>query len=64
MSPIFQALFPGVSPIGDWVYKNITMAASRVFSISAGLGGIVLAVRLLMGKENSMLGFFTSKEED
>jgi hypothetical protein len=64
MSPIFQALFPGVSPIGDWVYKNITMAASRVFSISVGLGGIVLAVRLLMGKENSMLGFFTSKEED
>lgn len=63
-SPLFQALFPWLSPIGEWVYKNITMAAGRVFSISAGLGGIVLAVRLLMGKESSMLGFFTSKEEE
>jgi len=63
-SPLFQAVFPQLSPIGEWVYKYVTMAAGRVFSISAGLGGIVLAVRLLMGKESSMLGFFTSREED
>jgi hypothetical protein len=63
-SPLGESLFPGLAPIGAWFDSYVTMAASRVFSISSGLGGIVLAVRLLMGKENSMLGLFTRKEAE
>ena len=63
-APFSEALFPFMAPIGDWFQDYLGSAASRVFSISAGLGGLVLAMRLLLGKEMAMLGLFSRKEEE
>jgi hypothetical protein len=40
------------------------MAATRVFGFSAALGGIVLAIRLLLGKEMAMIGLIRRKEKE
>ena len=40
------------------------MAATRVFAISAALGGIVLAIRLMAGKEMAMIGLIRRGEEE
>lgn len=63
-APFSEALFPGFAPYGTWFQDYLGSAASRVFSISAGLGSIVLAIRLLLGKEMAMLGLFSRKEAD
>jgi hypothetical protein len=62
-TPLGQILFPWASPIGFWLTDYLAMAANRVFLISIALGGIVLAIRLLLGKEMAMIGLIRRKEE-
>jgi hypothetical protein len=63
-APMAQYLLPFFSPIGEWLTSYLAMAATRVFGFSAALGGIVLAIRLLMGKEMAMIGLLRRKEEE
>jgi hypothetical protein len=63
-APLGEYLFPYFGPIGSWLVNNLAMAASRVFTISATLGGIVLAIRLLAGKEMAMIGLIARREKD
>lgn len=62
-APLGEYLFPWMGPIGSWMVNNVAMAATRVFGISATLGGIVLAIRLLVGKEMAMVGL-VRREKD
>lgn len=63
-APMTENMFPWISPIGTWLNDYLAMSASRVFSITAALGGIVLAIRLLMGREMAMIGIIRRKEAD
>lgn len=63
-APLGEYLFPWFGPIGSWLVNNLAMAATRVFTISATLGGIVLAIRLLAGKEMAMVGLITRREKE
>jgi hypothetical protein len=63
-APLTEYLFPVFSQPGLWLQNNLAMAATRVFGFSAALGGIVLAIRLLMGKEMAMIGLIRKKEKE
>lgn len=63
-APLGELLFPYIGPVGSWMVSDVGMAATRVFTISATLGGIVLAIRLLTGKEMAMVGLITRREKD
>jgi len=63
-APLGEYLFPYIGPVGSWMVNNVGMAATRVFAISATLGGIVLAVRLLTGKEMAMVGLLSRRKKD
>jgi hypothetical protein len=63
-APVGEFFFPWVSPIGKWLTDNLAMAATRVFAISAALGGVVLGIRLMYGKEMAMIGLIRRREEE
>jgi hypothetical protein len=63
-APLTEYLLPVFSQPGLWLQNNLAMAATRVFGFSAALGGIVLAIRLLTGKEMAMIGLIRKKEKE
>lgn len=63
-APMGEFFFPQLSPLGTWLTNYLAMAATRVFGISAALGGIVLAIRLLAGKEMAMIGLIRRREDE
>ena len=60
-APLGEYLFPFIGPVGTWMVQDVAMAASRVFTITATLGGIVLAIRLLAGKEMALIGLIARR---
>lgn len=62
-APLGEYLLPWLGPVGTWMVQDVGMAASRVFTISATLGGIVLAIRLLTGKEMALVGLLSKREK-
>lgn len=63
-APAGELMAPQLAPLGTWLTNYLAMAATRVFGISAALGGIVLAVRLLAGKEMAMIGLIRRREDE
>ncbi len=63
-APLTEYYLPWFSQPGLWLQNNLIMAATRVFGFSAALGGIVLAIRLLLGKEMAMIGLIRRKEKE
>jgi len=63
-APLTEYIFPFFSLPGQWLQNNLAMAATRVFGFSAALGGIVLAIRLFLGKEMAMIGLIRKKEQE
>jgi hypothetical protein len=60
-APIAAIVWDGFVPIGNWLNNYLGMSISRTFAIVTALGGIILAVRFLSGKEMGMVG--VKKEE-
>jgi len=63
-APVTSWLFPGFDAIGGWLVNNLGMAITRTFAIISALGGIVLAVRLLTGKEMGITGLLKGKTKE
>jgi len=63
-APLTEYYLPFFSQPGLWLQNNLAMAATRVFGFSAALGGIVLAIRLVLGKEMGMIGLIRRKEKE
>jgi len=53
--PIGPALIPGLAPLADWCLMTFNKGATRGGTIAVGLGGLVLALRTLIGKETSAI---------
>jgi hypothetical protein len=60
-APVAATIWTGFEPIGAWMNNYLGMSITRVFAIVTALGGIILAVRFLSGREMGMVG--ASKEE-
>jgi uncharacterized membrane protein YccC len=55
-APLTGAYAPWLEPIALYFGDTFGMAAGRMFLISVTVGAIVFGVRVLMGKEQSVLG--------
>ena len=55
-APLTGAYAPWLEPIALYFGNTLGMAAGRMFLISVTVGAIVFGVRVLMGKEPSVLG--------
>ena len=63
-APFSSYLYPGFDTIGSWLVNNLGMAITRTFAIISALGGIVLAVRLLTGREMGITGLLKGKKKE
>lgn len=55
-APLTGAMFPGINPIGVYFGATFVTAVGSMFLISVTVGAIVFGVRVLLGKEPSVLG--------
>jgi hypothetical protein len=60
-APFTGAFFPQLTPYSLYITSTLVSAAGRMFLISVTVGAIVFGMRVLMGKETSILG--AAKEE-
>jgi hypothetical protein len=54
-APLMTSMWPGFTPIGDWIFSVPNMATMRAVIIGAALGAIALAMRVLLGIERGYL---------
>lgn len=54
-APLMTSLWPGFTPVGDWIFSVPNMATMRAVIIGAALGAIALAMRVLLGIERGYL---------
>jgi hypothetical protein len=55
-APLGELLTPWAVPISTYLENYVSMAATRVFSVSLAVGALVLAIRLMMGQELALVG--------
>ncbi len=55
-APLTGALFPSINPIGVYLGATFVTGVGAMFLISVTVGAIVFGVRVLLGKEPSVLG--------
>jgi hypothetical protein len=63
-APVTAYLWPGFVTIGSWLVNNLGMPITRTFTIISAIGGIVLAVRLITGKEMGITGLLKGKKKE
>lgn len=56
-APLTGAYFPGIESYAVFLTDNFGMSLSRMFSIAIIIGGIILNIRMLTGRELAFLGF-------
>jgi len=55
-APLGELLTPWAVPISTYLENYVSMAATRVFSVSLAVGALVLAIRLMVGQELALVG--------
>jgi hypothetical protein len=55
-APLTGAIFPAINPVGVYIGSTFVTAVGSMFLISVTVGAIVFGVRVLLGKEPSVLG--------
>lgn len=55
-APLTGAVFPAIEPVALYLSDTFVMACGRMFAISVTVGAIVFSIRVLLGKEPSVLG--------
>lgn len=55
-APLTGALFPSINPLGVYLGATFVTGVGAMFLISVTVGAIVFGVRVLLGKEPSVLG--------
>lgn len=55
-APLGELLAPWAGPVAIYVQDTLAMAATRVFNVSLAIGSVVLAIRLMAGKEMALIG--------
>jgi len=54
-SPITLSIWSGADGISYWLLNNLGMGGARAVVITSGVGGVVLAFKILMGLEKGAL---------
>lgn len=60
-APLTGTIFPQITPVSLYITNTLVAAAAKMFLISVTVGAIVFGMRVLMGKETTVLGI--TKEE-
>ena len=55
-APLGEILAPWAGPVAIYIQDTLAMAATRVFNVSLAVGSVVLAIRLMAGKEMALIG--------
>jgi hypothetical protein len=55
-APFTAALFPAIDPMGIFLSDSMATSVGRMFLMATTIGGIVMGVRILTGKETTFLG--------
>ncbi len=55
-APIFDVIWPGFSPLGEWVMTVPNAAGQSAMIIAVGVGIVSLGIRTLLGRERAMGG--------
>lgn len=53
--PLFVSYVPGLMELGDWVAGAPSMAGTRAATLTASIGGLVVGIRALIGKETATI---------
>jgi len=56
MMPVGSIIFPGITPISNWIMQVPNTGATKAFTIGLGLGLLALMVRTWLGIERAYLG--------
>lgn len=62
-APVANYIWPGFATIGSWFVNNLGMAITRTFAIIVALGGVVLSVRFITGREMGIVGIIRGEED-
>lgn len=54
-APIFSAYIPGLDAVTSWIINVLSTASSRAFTIAGGIGAVILAFRIYLGREKGLL---------
>lgn len=57
-APLGEILAPWAGPVAIYIQDTLAMAATRVFNVSLAVGSVVLAIRLMAGKEMALIGLY------
>ncbi|MGB4656410.1 MAG: hypothetical protein WBI43_02445 [Bacillota bacterium] len=55
-APIGDAIFPGISKVGEWILKVPNSAGMRGIRLGAGIGAYAASIRVILGLERSWTG--------
>jgi len=55
-APMGSAIWAPFGPIGEWIMSVPNSAVQRGLLISAGAGGVMLGIRMLLGQERGFMG--------
>lgn len=53
--PLFVSYIPGMMELGDWVAGAPALGGTRAATLTSALGGLVVGLRALIGKESTTL---------
>jgi hypothetical protein len=55
-APFTASIIPAIDPIGLFLSNTMATSVGRMFLMATTIGGIVMGVRILTGKETTFLG--------
>ncbi len=55
-APIGDAMFPGISKVGEWILNVPNSAGMRGIRLGAGIGAYAASIRVILGLERSWTG--------
>jgi hypothetical protein len=61
-APIGGAIWPGFPQIGNWIMEYPNSATMKVILLTSGLGLIQLALRVILGRETTLIGSAAREE--
>jgi hypothetical protein len=55
-APVGDAIFPGISKVGEWILTVPNSAGMRGIRLGAGIGAYAASIRVILGLERSWSG--------
>lgn len=60
--PVGELIWPGIAGVGQWLQDYILAGGSRAITVTAAVGSVIMAIRVLVGLDWDVYGFRRGKE--